>query len=279
LWERVESGVDQGPVYAVGASYALHVELIARGHEAEVYALDDQRVLRRYRERRRVAAEYRLMAYLAEQGFPVPAVYEFTDTDMVMERLVGPTMSEVLVRRPSDAYRIGRELGGLHARLRAIAAPEWLWPLSAWLRVLGTEIEGEPEPEGPSAAVPVLGEDPGREAARELAGRRVLHLDFHPANVIETARGPVVIDWSSAAAGQSGLDLAKTVVTLEVADLPDALSRMRPDFLRGLVEEAGGDPAPSLRWALYMREISGNLTETEAGRLRARREEVQKTDS
>jgi len=27
---------------------------------------------------------------LAEQGFPVPAVYEFTDTDLVMERLTGP---------------------------------------------------------------------------------------------------------------------------------------------------------------------------------------------
>lgn len=219
------------------------------------------------------------MACLAEQGFPVPAVYEFTDMDMVMERLAGPTMAEVLMRRPSDAYRIGRELGGLHARLHAIAAPEWLWPLSAWLRVLGTEIEGEPEPARASAVVPVSGEDLRQEAARELLGPRVLHLDFHPANVIETARGPVVIDWSNAAAGQPGLDLAKTVVTLEVADLPDALSRVRPDFLRGLLEEAGSDPAPWLRWALHMREISGNLTETEADRLRARREQVQKADS
>ena len=255
------------------------MELIAWGREAEVYALDDQRVLRRYREARPVAAEHRLMSYLAEQGFPVPAVYEFTDTDLVMERLTGPTMSEVLMGRPSDAYRIGRDLGALHARLHAVAAPDWLRPVSTWLRAVGIEIEGEPEPDRPSTIGNVSAEDPRQETRPELPKPCVLHLDFHPANVIETARGPVVIDWPNAAAGQPGLDLAKTVVTLEVADLPDELSRMRPDFLRGLTEEAGPDPAPWMRWALDMREISGNLTETEADRLRARREGLQEADS
>ena len=30
-------------------------------------------------------------------------------------------------------------------------------------------------------------------------GRAVLHLDLHPANVMLTSRGPVVIDWSKRA--------------------------------------------------------------------------------
>jgi aminoglycoside phosphotransferase (APT) family kinase protein len=255
------------------------VELIARGREAEIFALDDRRVLRRYGKPRRVDAEHRLMEYVAGRGFPVPTVYEFTDTDMVMERLTGPTMAEALAARPADARRIGRVLGELHARLHAITAPEWLWPVSAWFRALGAGIEGEPEPDDAPVAGPIPGDGPRQGDARALPVPRVLHLDFHPANVILTARGPVVIDWSNAVAGQPGLDLAKTVVTLESADLPESLARVRPEFLRELAEEAGSDPAPWMRWAIHMREVGGNLTETEAARLRAQREQLQKSDS
>lgn len=34
--------------------------------------------------------------------------------------------------------------------------------------------------------------------------RLVLHLDFHPANVMLTSGGPVVIDWTNARAGPAG---------------------------------------------------------------------------
>jgi tRNA A-37 threonylcarbamoyl transferase component Bud32 len=83
------------------------VELIARGREAEIHALDDRRALRRYGEPRRVDAEHRLMEYPAGQGFPVPAVYEFTDTDLVVERLAGPTMAEALGARTCPTRRPG----------------------------------------------------------------------------------------------------------------------------------------------------------------------------
>ena len=43
-------------------------------------------------------------------------------------------------------------------------------------------------------------------------GERLLHLDLHPENVLLSSRGPVVIDWTNAQAGEPGLDLALTWV-------------------------------------------------------------------
>jgi Phosphotransferase enzyme family len=43
-------------------------------------------------------------------------------------------------------------------------------------------------------------------------GERLLHMDFHPDNVLLSPRGPVVIDWTNARAGKPQLDVAMTWV-------------------------------------------------------------------
>jgi serine/threonine protein kinase len=43
-------------------------------------------------------------------------------------------------------------------------------------------------------------------------GERLIHLDFHPDNVLLSASGPVVIDWANARAGKPALDVAMTWV-------------------------------------------------------------------
>jgi aminoglycoside phosphotransferase (APT) family kinase protein len=48
------------------------------------------------------------------------------------------------------------------------------------------------------------------------AGDRVCHLDFHPANIIATARGPVIIDWPNARLGNPDADVARTVLILRL---------------------------------------------------------------
>jgi aminoglycoside phosphotransferase (APT) family kinase protein len=69
-------------------------EPFAAGREADVFLLDDGRVLRRYRSAADTAHEAEIMAYAASHGYPVPAVYSASGPDMVMERLHGPTMAE-----------------------------------------------------------------------------------------------------------------------------------------------------------------------------------------
>jgi tRNA A-37 threonylcarbamoyl transferase component Bud32 len=70
---------------------------LASGREADVFALDEERVLRRYRSGEDVAAETAVMRYAAEHGYPVPRVYAARGPDLVLERLNGPTMGEALL--------------------------------------------------------------------------------------------------------------------------------------------------------------------------------------
>ncbi|MCF2528086.1 phosphotransferase [Yinghuangia soli] len=209
------------------------MELIARGRDADVYALDESRVLRRYRHGGPTEAEARLMAYLSERGFPVPQVYEHTETDMVLERLTGPTMLDELPRRPWRAHTLGRQLGALHDRLHALPAPDWLprrFPTAAG---------------GP--------------------GDRILHLDFHPGNVILTGRGPVVIDWRNAHAGDPAADLAMTLAAVGAAQVPGfAARRIRSTLLHGLHRGSHTDPAPRLREVIEARLTDPNITPAEA---------------
>ena len=70
--------------------------LLARGREADVFDRGDGRVIRRYRERDVPAHEVRAMNYARSQGYPVPEVIAVAGRDLVLERITGPTMQEVL---------------------------------------------------------------------------------------------------------------------------------------------------------------------------------------
>ena len=131
-------------------------------------------MLRRSRSGRSMAVEAKVMEYVRSQGFPAPNVHEVSDdgTKLVMERVNGPTMLELLGSRPWSIRRQAFVLGTLHNSLHDIEGPEWL------------------------RASP-LGE-----------GTQLVHLDLHPGNVLVSAVGPVVIDWSNAARGDGNADAA-----------------------------------------------------------------------
>jgi aminoglycoside phosphotransferase (APT) family kinase protein len=163
------------------------------------------------------------MRYAREHGFPVPAVYEVTETDIVMDRIEGPTMLAELIRRPWRFPVQAAILATLHQRLHAIPAPPWL-----------------PAPFG--------------------EGGVLVHLDLHPQNVLLTHGGPVVIDWPNAVRGAGEHDVAQTWVILATADMPGptvhrwlgrGLRRLfLRSFLRGFVRRAVARqlPAVAARW-------------------------------
>ncbi|MGW2045669.1 phosphotransferase [Streptomyces sp. NPDC001858] len=94
--------------------------LLATGRDADVFALDTDRVLRRYRDEGDVAAEAAVMAYVGGLGFPVPRVYSASGGDLVLERLTGPTMLQALGAGEITAVAAADLLAGLHARLHAL---------------------------------------------------------------------------------------------------------------------------------------------------------------
>jgi len=133
-----------------------------------------------------MATEARAMEYVRAHGYPVPAVEEISadGTDLVMERVYGPSMVAAMARRPWTIRRHGSVLAELHHRLHDIPAPDWL----------------APAPYG--------------------TGDRLLHFDLHPLNVMMTAAGPVVIDWSNTRRGDPAADVALTWVMLAAGGMP-----------------------------------------------------------
>ncbi len=219
------------------------MQLLGAGRDADVFALGGDRVLRRYRNPRRSAArEARVMAYARSAGLPVPEVFDVDGPDLVLERVEGPTMAAALVRRPWTMAAQARTLAGLHRVVHAVPAPEWL---------------GESVGDGP----------PGRGAA-------LLHLDLHPENVLLTAAGPVVIDWTNASRGPAEADVADAWLVMSVGGVPGGrwqaavVGAAQGTFARLFRRAAGLDLAAALPAAAARRLADPNLGDRERRRIR-----------
>ncbi|UED83907.1 aminoglycoside phosphotransferase family protein [Streptomyces profundus] len=187
-------------------------QLIGSGRSADVFAIDRDWVLRRYRNGDDATVEAEVMAYLAERGYPVPRVRApeaaeagvATAGDLVLRRLRGPSMLVALGRGTVGAEEAGATLGALLNTLHAIPAR--------------------------------LSTDPAV---------RVLHLDLHPDNVMLTPAGPMVIDWCNSEEGPPGLDWAMSALILaQVAVGPMAEAAVARAVLPSLLRRI----APSVRW-------------------------------
>ncbi|WP_127553772.1 phosphotransferase [Actinoplanes sp. OR16] len=98
-------------------------ELIGTGRQADVYALDAHRVLRRYRDGTDATREAEIMERLSRFDFPIPQVYEATGPDLVMERLDGPTMTAAYAAGRLAVQEGASCLADLHRRLHDVPFP------------------------------------------------------------------------------------------------------------------------------------------------------------
>lgn len=80
-------------------------------------------------------------------------------------------MVDAVAKAPWTLHRHARELASLHQQLHALEAPAFL------------------------------------RDAQVRHGNAIVHMDLHPLNVLIGARGPIVIDWTGAARGDSAADL------------------------------------------------------------------------
>lgn len=97
--------------------------LLAEGLNADVYAVSEDRVLRRYRAGQDASREMAIMRHVAAHGFPAPLVERADGPDLLMERLHGPTMLQALAAGIVSMHQGAETLADLHRRLHAIEAP------------------------------------------------------------------------------------------------------------------------------------------------------------
>ncbi|MFS0702881.1 aminoglycoside phosphotransferase family protein [Cellulomonas sp. 179-A 9B4 NHS] len=196
--------------------------LLTSGASADIYAVDDDRVLRRYRDGRDVAPERLLLDHLAAHGFPAPRVDDASGADLVMEWLHGPTMLQALGAGEMSLHDAGELLADLHRQLHAVPAPE------GW------------RPVGGGDAAP---------------GPTVVHLDLHPGTVVLTERGPYVVDWSHARPATPDIDVAVTALLIAevVVDAGGDYSQAARALLASFLHASDDSPLGALDEAAAMR--------------------------
>ncbi|KOG31685.1 MULTISPECIES: phosphotransferase [Streptomyces] len=96
------------------------MKIIGQGRTADVYALDEARVLRRYRDGDDATREAGVMTRLADHGYPVPAVIRAEGPDLVMERLAGPSLLEALLDGTYEPEPAGELIAELLTRLHGL---------------------------------------------------------------------------------------------------------------------------------------------------------------
>jgi aminoglycoside phosphotransferase (APT) family kinase protein len=197
-----------------------------------------------------ITAEARYTAAVHAAGAPVPRFLGFVRVDgrtaSIYERSYGPSLWECAIASAAAAAAAGRELAALHHRLLHLSPPP---TLPRQLDRFACKIR--------RAAATVASELAGSIAdlPTDAGPYRLCHGDLHPANIIVTAAGPIVVDWFDASRGDGTLDIARTSLLLGAigsdmtlpAHLPGAtlpvLERLYSMYRDDILELEGCHPA------------------------------------
>jgi Ser/Thr protein kinase RdoA (MazF antagonist) len=142
---------------------------------------------------------------------------------LVMERVDGVDGLTAAMQKPWRIWSIGRGIGRLHRRLSQVTAPVELPAFSDRTRLI---LEHPPFPDTYRARLLALLES-------APSGAALCHMDFHPGNIMETARGPVVIDFANAQSGHPLCDHIQSLLLLTVGVPAEVGFRERMLILAG----------------------------------------------
>jgi aminoglycoside phosphotransferase (APT) family kinase protein len=191
--------------------------LVGRGRTAEIFAWENGWVLKLFHDWVSEGAaqrEYRLAHHAHTAGANTPAVKDFVRHagrwGFVMERVEGLTMLTALTSQPWRLVELAHMLADEQAQMHQCAAPGWPAQrerLEAAIRRASADYA-----EARDAVLRALAALPD--------GDRLCHGDFHPDNVLLTARGPVIIDWIDSVRGHPLADVARTSLLARLGDPP-----------------------------------------------------------
>jgi aminoglycoside phosphotransferase (APT) family kinase protein len=190
--------------------------LAARAYSSEV-ALD------------RMRREMNVQTFLSDSGFPVPKPLFLEESGdifggpfLIMEWVPGPTLIDLLLPHWLSILWVPSRMAEIHARLHQVPLRGFKRPDTPFLDRSLAALERAIWKHRLETLAPGwrwLDEHRPTTSTEEC----IIHLDFHPINLIFDEDGcRAVLDWSDAEAGDRHADIATTLMLIELAplDLP-----------------------------------------------------------
>ena len=217
----------------LGVPQPSRVVPVAGGWDTALWRVDSQGsryALRVYRPEQAIVwrRESAALQALSAAGLPVPrlhaALVARDRPSLLLAWCEGRTVLEEVRARPWLVWPLGVEMGRMHAWIHSVpVTAELAHGLPAWTP---RAEDSDPQLE--------------RVLRAAAAGRRsVLHLDYHPLNLLSHGREiTCVLDWANVAVGDPRADLARTVTLLRLAPIPPGTPVLLNRAIRGILELA-----------------------------------------
>jgi len=200
-------------------------EKIGEGVSADVHAWAPGQVVKLFKPgvaRRTSWHEAHMTEAVFAAGAPAPQVFGVVILEgrfgLVLQHFDGPTLLQLTLSGAVTRGQAGAILASLCRAVHKTPAPPVVLPLRGWIdAVLRSASVRLPEPIAPGVLALIERLQPGDE---------LCHGDLHPGNVIMTAEGPRLVDWTGTVRGPAALDLGFSHIVLaelapEVADDPE----------------------------------------------------------
>ncbi|HEY3289649.1 MAG TPA: aminoglycoside phosphotransferase family protein [Anaerolineae bacterium] len=210
------------------------LELIGRGRTAEIYRWGDKQALKLFLDGYPASsAQYELdiMLRISSAGLPVPyaepdIVHIENRWGIVLERVDGPSMLRLMQMKPLRLVSLAQTMAEVHAAIHQCTIDV----LPSARKSLARAITNAPH-----LAAEI--KDAATQRLENLPdGNNLCHGDFHPDNIIMTANGPRVIDWTNAVQGNPIADVARTTMLLRAgAPVKKSRGRWLLEMLRQLL--------------------------------------------
>jgi Ser/Thr protein kinase RdoA (MazF antagonist) len=158
-------------------------------------------------------------------GVPAPEVFDEVRIDgrfgFVQQRLDGPTLLQLLQSGAMTPERAGAILATLYIAVHQAPPPSAALFLRDWVDVAARGSDGKIPAHIATGVLALID--------RLRPGDGLCHGDLHPGNVIMTAEGPRIIDWTGAFRAPAVLDLGRCQLTLTefIPDDYEAPERLR----------------------------------------------------
>ena len=200
---------------------------IGQGNTAEIYQLENQRVLKLYRRGLPnvvIEREYQNGLIIQNMLDLVPKTYELVELQgrfgIVFEEIRGKDLLKIMLTSLWKINAYSRELARYHLEIQKPVSDS-LWSVKEKLRNDIEHAEVLPD-EYKEVILRRLNELPD--------GTALCHFDFHPGNIMLSGKKAIVLDWMTACRGDACADVARTGILLKYGEVLHA-----PWFLKRLI--------------------------------------------